>query len=309
MMGLTHNKLRIIALLIGGAFAVAGFVSASSVHAATLRGDLVVDDETIMLGDIFDNLGEAGHIPVAASPPPGQTVKIAAWSLQRLASQNGIEWANALALETVDVRRASRQLSQIEVAENVRRLLDARFLGTDVEIQLNHGNFTMHLPTIGPEPDYSLVAFDERSGRFQIQIEAVGLRPMTLTGTVTEVMDVPVLSQPIERGHVVREEDLSWIRVPINRLGAQMISDPSELVGKSAKRPLRSGQPLRLSDLRRPIAINKGALVTMTFNVPGMQLTDTGRATEQGAIGDTIAVFEPALPSHCLRTGDRSRSN
>jgi flagella basal body P-ring formation protein FlgA len=83
---------------------------------------------------------------------------------------------------------------------------------------------------------------------------------------------------------------------------------------------LRSGQPLQSSDIERPIVIAKGALVTITYEVPGLSLSDQGRALEPGAIGDTISVLNPGSHKTLLATvvspdrvrlepGDRSSLN
>lgn len=290
MMSFKNAKRSLTALILGAACAIA---AAHATEAATLKTDLSVNGETILLGDLFADAGEAAHVPVAAAPAPGQSVRIAAWSLQRLAALNGLEWTNALSLETVEVRRASRQLTQLDVEAAIHTLLTSEFAGRDMEIRLNHSQFTVNLPVDGEDPSFNLASYDAQSGRFEVRLNLPSGRPMTVSGTAKEVMQVPVLARPVERGQTISEADLDWVRLPIERLGSHLVTNPDELIGKAAKRPLRSGQPLSLADLAMPIAVAKGALVTMTFDVPGMSLTDTGRATQQGSLGDIIAVLNP----------------
>ncbi len=40
--------------------------------------------------------------------------------------------------------------------------------------------------------------------------------------------------------------------------------------------------------------VAKGTIVTMTFEAPGVTLTASGRAMNEGGIGDTITIQNPA---------------
>jgi flagella basal body P-ring formation protein FlgA len=103
-------------------------------------------------------------------------------------------------------------------------------------------------------------------------------------------MSVPVLARPFERGEVIGDADISWIKMRIDSMSRQVLSDPKQIVGLTTRRPLRSGVPLITADVERPAVVTKGSLVVMSYKIPGMTLTDSGRAQQSGAIGDTISV-------------------
>jgi len=67
-----------------------------------------------------------------------------------------------------------------------------------------------------------------------------------------------------------------------------------EVKGMQARRVLGAGQALRGTDVRRPIVVNKGQVVTMTFSAPGVEVTATGRAMSEGGVGDTVTIQNPA---------------
>jgi flagella basal body P-ring formation protein FlgA len=67
-----------------------------------------------------------------------------------------------------------------------------------------------------------------------------------------------------------------------------------EIKGMQARRVLSAGQPLRGTDVRRPIVVSKGQMVTMTFAAPGVEVTAMGRAMSEGGIGDTVTLQNPA---------------
>jgi flagella basal body P-ring formation protein FlgA len=57
-----------------------------------------------------------------------------------------------------------------------------------------------------------------------------------------------------------------------------------------AKRPLQADLPLHAGDVREPIVVAKGSLVTLVVQSPTMTLTSKGRAMENGARGESIRV-------------------
>jgi flagellar basal body P-ring formation protein FlgA len=75
---------------------------------------------------------------------------------------------------------------------------------------------------------------------------------------------------------------------------AGIVTSVDQLKGMEARRMLRANEVVRTDDLRHPIVIQKGAIVTMTFEVPGVSLTASGRAMNEGGVGDTITVQNPA---------------
>jgi flagella basal body P-ring formation protein FlgA len=71
-----------------------------------------------------------------------------------------------------------------------------------------------------------------------------------------------------------------------------MITDMSRIVSQEARRPLRAGTPIRVSDLREPVTVAKGATVTMIYRTASMLLTATGKAKQSGSRGDVIRVVK-----------------
>jgi flagella basal body P-ring formation protein FlgA len=102
-----------------------------------------------------------------------------------------------------------------------------------------------------------------------------------------------VPAHDIARGTVIAESDLATKAIPILRMNELLVHSLADIVGKEAKRALRAGEVLRMSDLKHPTLVAKGATVTMMFEAPGMSLTAVGRALAEGGEGDSIAVLNP----------------
>jgi flagella basal body P-ring formation protein FlgA len=109
---------------------------------------------------------------------------------------------------------------------------------------------------------------------------------------------VAVLNRSINRGEAVQASDVTLERRVRDSLPQDVQTDPSEMVGRVARRALGAGSTVRVGDLARPEIVGRGDVVTIVYEVPGMILTLRGRANESGAQGDTIAVVNP----HSKRT-------
>jgi flagella basal body P-ring formation protein FlgA len=105
--------------------------------------------------------------------------------------------------------------------------------------------------------------------------------------------ELVVPAHDIARGAVITEGDLTTKPFPVLRMNESFIHTLADAVGREAKRALREGETLRVSDLKRPTLVAKGATVTMVFDAPGMSLTAVGRALAEGGEGDSIAVLNP----------------
>jgi flagella basal body P-ring formation protein FlgA len=104
---------------------------------------------------------------------------------------------------------------------------------------------------------------------------------------------IVVPAHDIARGEVISESDLAYQSVPVGSVYPGAITDPSAVEGLEARRVLRTGEGLRVSDLRHPVLVAKGTTVTMTFAAPGIELTAVGRAMNEGGLGETVVVQNP----------------
>jgi flagella basal body P-ring formation protein FlgA len=104
---------------------------------------------------------------------------------------------------------------------------------------------------------------------------------------------IVVPSHDIVRGEVIADGDLSYLDVSPDRLRSGIVQSMNDLDGMEARRFLKAGEPVRNDDVRHPILVAKGSTVTMTFAVPGITLTATGRAMNEGGMGETVTVLNP----------------
>ncbi|HUO89796.1 MAG TPA: flagellar basal body P-ring formation chaperone FlgA [Rhizomicrobium sp.] len=107
-------------------------------------------------------------------------------------------------------------------------------------------------------------------------------------------MRVVVPNRDIARGETIGEGDLMYGTIEANTVFSGIVTSVDQLKGMEARRLLHAGEVVRTDDVRHPIVVTKGAIVTMTFEAPGIVLTASGRALSEGGIGDTVTVQNPA---------------
>lgn len=116
---------------------------------------------------------------------------------------------------------------------------------------------------------------------------------------------VAVPAHDIERGQTIADSDLVVQTMAPDRVRAGVVTTMSEIVGREARRLLHAGEPIRAEDIRMPILVEKDSTVTMTFDAPGISLTATGRAMNEGGMGETVVVQNPVSfrQVSCIVTG------
>jgi flagella basal body P-ring formation protein FlgA len=68
------------------------------------------------------------------------------------------------------------------------------------------------------------------------------------------------------------------------------LSDPALVIGQEARRALRPGQPLRLTDIQPARVIRRGETVTLHYATGGLQLTVQARALADAGFGERVRV-------------------
>ena len=261
-----------------------------------LKPSVVVEDAVLRLGDLFDGLGELAETAVARAPAPGSRVELDARWLAALADGYGVAWQPDSALDGTVVARASQTIDAPRIEAELRQALAARGLAGDFSIVLDNPGISLHLP-VSAEPTlgFSGLAHDPASGRFTARVVApAGATPLaaaTVTGRAERMTEVAVLRRRMVPGDVITRGDIEWLRLGAKRLAGNVVVDPASLIGKSPRRPIRPGKPVRAADLREPVLVPKNSLVVLRLETERMMLTAQGRALQDGASGQVIRVM------------------
>ena len=263
----------------------------------TLRERIMVDDEVVRLGDLFEEQISDGDVAIAQAPKPGQTMSLETRFLQQVARAYRLNWTPASKYQKVTVGRMSQRVTADMVRGALADAVQERVgSANDLAVQIDGGDVEFDLPTdVENSVSVSGINFNPASNRFAAIIVAPADGPplfqRTVYGTVFEMAQVPVPNRLISAGEVVRAEDLEWQSVQIGRLTGNSLTDAQQLIGHVAKRPLKAGQVLRSSDLAMAPAVKRNDLVQLVVQTGQMTLTVQGKVLQDAAVGQSVRVI------------------
>jgi flagella basal body P-ring formation protein FlgA len=261
---------------------------------ATLRPFAAVDGPVVRLADLFDGVGERGAVTLGPAPAPGQRLVVEAAQLAAIARSQGVAW-RPIGGDRVILERPGRAIATAEVQALLRDALEP--LGLDAEAEVDLTAFSTPLV---PAAAFVQLAIEQATleaslGRFAatlaIAAEGMPTARTRLVGRVVQTAPMLVAARRVIAGEVLGAGDVRVVRVPASRLRPGAAQRPDQVLGQALRRPAASDQPLLLADIAPPIAIARGASVTMIYQAPGITLTAQGRAMAAAARGAMVPVM------------------
>ena len=263
----------------------------------TLRDRIMVDDDVVRLGDLFQETLSDGDVAVAQAPRPGQSMTLDARFLQQVARAYRLDWKPSSKYQKIMIGRMSQRVTAPMVRTAIADAVQARIgSASDLDIALDGGDLELDLPTdVENSVAVSAINFDPMSNRFAAILVAPADGPPVVQrnvfGTAYEMAQVPVPKRLISAGDIISADDLDWQPVHLARLAGNSLTDAEQLVGHMAKRPLKAGQVLRTSDVAVSPIIHKNDLIRIVVQTGAMTLSVQGKAMQDAALGQTIRVI------------------
>jgi flagellar basal body P-ring formation protein FlgA len=277
------------------AFVLAAFLAlAPSALAQSLRPAITIDAAVVRLGDVFADAGSRAADPLVASPPPGTRITYGADWLAAAAREHALDWQPSSPYDQITIERASRIVDSDAVRQQLLREIAAREPVGDAELQLDNPGLALVIPA-STAPDIAIDGLTiDRSGHISAFVSAPADDPAAtrrrVTGRLVFHVTVPVLNHAVGPGAVIAASDLDSIKLPRERVGVDTATDAQQMIGKSPRRPLEAGIPVRLGDLALPLLVHKGQLVTIQLRTSTLELTAQGTALEDGANGAQVRI-------------------
>lgn len=273
-------------------------IASARAELAALRPFAVVDDAVVRLGDLFEGAGPRAAQPLGPAPAPGTRMIVEAPQLAAIARANGVAWRPMAGAERVVIERPGRAIATQEVLALLRNSF--RHQGLDEESELELQGFAAPMIPQAAFAQLALegAALDITAQRFAavlvVAADGMPTQRLRVTGRIVPTVPMLVAARRMAVGEVLGTNDVRVVRVPASRLRPGAVQRPDQAVGQALRRPAGAEQPLLLADLTLPLAIERGATVTMTYEVPGMTLTAQGRAMEGAARGAVVTVMNLA---------------
>ena len=102
---------------------------------------------------------------------------------------------------------------------------------------------------------------------------------------------LPVASQRIMSGTELETSTLTmrWVSVPYDR--GQLVEQMDDIEGKTLRRTLSDGQPIRYADISSEYLVEAGETVKMIYEQNGLRIVIEGEARQSGAQDDEITIY------------------
>lgn len=202
----------------------------------------------------------------------------------------------ARALETVIPPSAiGHFVSGDTIADALLRSLRDRTQTGHVELHLDAPlPRLVALSATDPELDVDQLSFDARSGRISAFVgvadATAGGQRVRVAGKVVRMVDLPVLARIVNPGETIGEGDVVMTAFRSDRIGPNLVTERSALVGKTPRSVIRPEEPVHGNEIATPLAVHKGDLVTLILRTPSLMLTAQGKAVEDAAQGAPVRV-------------------
>ena len=110
----------------------------------------------------------------------------------------------------------------------------------------------------------------------------------TIDIKINRIVLVP--THRLDDHYQIRREDLIEKKVDVSNFQYELLTDYSQIVGKSTKRPMMSGLPIKIGDLQSNDAVTPGEIVNVLYVGQGFKVTTQGKVINAGDLGQNVQV-------------------
>ncbi len=274
----------------------------------------------LFLGDLATCAGmasicdEAYGVDVGPSPEPGKSQVL---HQDRLSAMLAREWPDAsLAVQAPKVVKITSTFAEIdeqEILGALKAAVDGRLQGQDryqltVEklalsqaVKLRPGAFHLEFPSLkGDFGSNSEWLAKNLAGTQHLEVQCIyddladGGRSFTVQATFALKQKLPVAARALDKGEVIRAEDLADEWVEMNHNSTKLAISDVQLVGRRLKRPVPAMKAIEVSQVEVPKVVKRGQLLKLVVRGKGLDVSGQVVAQGDGGSGQTIEAVYPA---------------
>jgi len=282
--------MKIKKLIIATAMTVC--MAAPAFAAATPKTESVITHDQITLGDVFDGVtADADHY-LAPAPELGKTLTLGTYDLTRISDAFNLGWkADG---SHVVIRRASNEIDRFDVQASVAKKLQEKMKSQRFAVELNDHTVGFHVPQATDKAvNVEKLTYDPENSTFVAVVSAATVPDVKkeVSGHYFPISAIPVLKMPLRPGDVISADDIDYVDMRSTEITSSMVTEAANLIGQTPRRGISAMKPVTLTDVKMPVIVKKGDLVTMILKNDVISLTAQGRAMDNGAAGDAIRVM------------------
>jgi len=263
----------------------------------TLNPDSEITGSVVRLSDLFNGVPVGIDRDIAQAPKPCKPALYDESVLRRLAQMYRLDWPGQDGTNQVFISAACTRITgdmiRGAVADKIKA--DGLAKNASLEVSFDRPSLEADIPS-NEMPDFKLEKFyfDPNSKQFRTQLTAQtpqGLYVLPVSGRALIKRNVPVLIRRLDAGTLLGTNDLDWIEIPDDRITADVMTDPYQLIGRELRRDTPEGELLRTRDITPPRLVQRGSLITMKIETPYILITAQGKAQQDGTEGDMVRVL------------------
>lgn len=194
--------------------------------------------------------------------------------------------------QIINIERQGRPLAQNDVLQAIRTLLK-RDGASSMQAQGVSWPSEQFLP-LGPANIEVEKLGEPVKGKMPLRVRVKKGQEVVshflASAEVDSTIDYPVLTRNIDRGMLVKPEDIKLISLNAAKQPADAITTREELIGLQAKSHLPAGSVIRKSQLEEAMLIRRGQRVSIVHESGLLRVSATGLALEDGEKGHIIRV-------------------
>ncbi len=294
----------------------------ATVQAVQLYPQTIVEASTVRLSDLavvegFDAAAIDGirEIVIGEAPAPGEADAIDVEQVREALAGARVNLAAVCiggAASCTVYRPAAPQVDPVAVAiarkdgpvdsrphtveQAVRKHLAAQMVKFQGQVEVNFGRVSRSILNLGGAD----VAFHVRPragrmlGLLNVDVDIVEAgKPVKTVPVLVEaalLADVVVARRPINRGAMVRPDDVCMQQRRFTRIEDVGVNNTAMVVGRAARRYVRRGEMVTIRDVEAMPLVRRGDYVTVWFRSGGLSIRGSAKALAQGVQGERIEV-------------------
>jgi flagella basal body P-ring formation protein FlgA len=106
--------------------------------------------------------------------------------------------------------------------------------------------------------------------------------------------DTLTYARNLATGEIVQPQDIVFAKVPSFTLPADAPRDAEDVIGKMARRPLRSGAPVAAHDVATAQVIKRDDVIQVAYHADGISLVLQAKAMAAASLGEPLSVMNTA---------------
>lgn len=204
--------------------------------------------------------------------------------------------ANNLGATSSNAPRKDFAVSHEQAEKSVAQALSAQGMGGKITAMMDGRNprpvFAYHEPV---RVECRGLTADKQRSRWQCSMVFINeydqvVSAVPSSGYFREMVALPVLKRQLRHGDMITEDDIELRDFAINQVRPETVQSMSEVIGRTPAQGISAYRPLRTSELTGMPLVRRNDVVQLQYVAPGMLITTTGVAINQGAKGDVIEV-------------------